>query len=694
MTSIELTAITGSVTIPYSIYACDVYGNNCIIIATIVTTVPPTNTIFLPIQFNTAPSVGIKIITGDGCERFEIFNCVVPPTVPVCGVIYNSPTNIYSYDFTTNTSTLLTLPGPFLVSDIAHTINKLWLISGTMVNEWDITLSPFTAVFNRTITLPHNTGPGLGAIDDTTLIAVNNTVAPNQVVTLDITTSNAVSTYKFDMMAGRTVAGDLLKTTTDKVLITNYDSSSTQYITQYDFNTGLVDVDITLSPTISSPWGIAEDSGNIYVFNGSSTTNNVFSIDVNYPYVLTLEGSTGYSVYGASQVPTCINTHFTHSTPTVTPTPTMTITPTPTNTLTPTPTPTMTITPTITPTNTITPTTTPTPTPTQTVTPSVAPQPPFISVWRTTSIGETITLPYDVSGTYSGTIDWGDSSSSVNSYANRSHSYTTPGDYTITITGTINGFSFSHNNTNILNILRIEQWGNVIISNTGSQFSNCSNLTLSTVTDIPNLTSITSPGFLAMFFNCGSLSTINNLNSWNVSGVTNMTAMFASSSFNQDISSWNVSGVTTMFTMFSNTPFNQDISSWDVSNVTDMSNMFASTPFNQPIGSWNVSGVTNMSSMFNNATAFNQDISSWNVSNVTTMFGMFGSSTSNQFNQDISSWDVSNVTDMIDMFRFATSFNQDLSSWCVSLIPSLPSNFDTGATSWVLLRPVWGTCPP
>jgi hypothetical protein len=58
MTSIELTVITGSITIPYSIYACDVYGNNCVIIATIVTTVPPTNTIFLPPQFNTAPAVG------------------------------------------------------------------------------------------------------------------------------------------------------------------------------------------------------------------------------------------------------------------------------------------------------------------------------------------------------------------------------------------------------------------------------------------------------------------------------------------------------------------------------------------------------------------------------------------------------------------------------------------------------------
>jgi hypothetical protein len=83
MTSIELTLITGSITIPYLIYACDVYGNNCILIANILTTVPPTNTIFLPPQFNTAPAVGIKIITNDGCERFEIFNCnelLISPT--------------------------------------------------------------------------------------------------------------------------------------------------------------------------------------------------------------------------------------------------------------------------------------------------------------------------------------------------------------------------------------------------------------------------------------------------------------------------------------------------------------------------------------------------------------------------------------------------------------------------------------
>jgi hypothetical protein len=49
---------------------------------------------------------------------------------------------------------------------------------------------------------------------------------------------------------------------------------------------------------------------------------------------------------------------------------------------------------------------------------------------------------------------------------------------------------------------------------------------------------------------------------------------------------------------------------------------------------------------------------------------------------------------MAAMFSNATSFNQDLSHWCVPTIPSLPFNFDQLATSWVLSRPIWGTCPP
>jgi surface protein len=79
------------------------------------------------------------------------------------------------------------------------------------------------------------------------------------------------------------------------------------------------------------------------------------------------------------------------------------------------------------------------------------------------------------------------------------------------------------------------------------------------------------------------------------------------------------------------------------------------------------------------------------TSDVTDMTDMFNGATA--FNQDIGSWDVSSVTTMLGMFDHASPFNQDLSGWCVSLITSSPTNFDNGANSWWMARPVWGTCP-
>ena len=80
------------------------------------------------------------------------------------------------------------------------------------------------------------------------------------------------------------------------------------------------------------------------------------------------------------------------------------------------------------------------------------------------------------------------------------------------------------------------------------------------------------------------------------------------------------------------------------------------------------------------------------TSSVTDMSWMFYNNATS-FNGDIGSWDVSSVTTMKYMFMRATAFNQNLSGWCVSLITSRPSFFDDEATSWVLARPVWGTCP-
>lgn len=110
------------------------------------------------------------------------------------------------------------------------------------------------------------------------------------------------------------------------------------------------------------------------------------------------------------------------------------------------------------------------------------------------------------------------------------------------------------------------------------------------------------------------------------------------------------------------------------------------------IDEWDMSSVKEMQYMFSRINQFNGDITSWNVSAATNMSGMFNGV--DNFDRNISGWDVSNVTNMNFMFADAFAFNQDLSSWCVTLIPSIPTGFDTGASSWALPRPVWGTCPP
>jgi len=234
----------------------------------------------------------------------------------------------------------------------------------------------------------------------------------------------------------------------------------------------------------------------------------------------------------------------------------------------------------------------------------------------------------------------------------------------------------------------LPSWNTSNVTNMDSMFANCATFNGNIISwNVSNVTSMNSMFSGATIFN-------QNISGWDVSNVTDMTQMFnQTAAFNIDISSWNVSNVISMVSTFRQSIFNQNISSWDVSNVTNMFQMFSfATNFNQDLSSWNTGNVTSMSGMFGGASAFNSDISTWNTNKVTTTRNMFNGATN--FNQDISSWDTSNVTDMISMFQNASTFNKDLSGWCVTNIASLPTNFDTGASSWILSRPVWGTCPP
>ncbi len=368
----------------------------------------------------------------------------------------------------------------------------------------------------------------------------------------------------------------------------------------------------------------------------------------------------------------------------------------------------------------------------------------FKTTWDT-NLGTGTTVTLALAGTVDATIDWGDDTvTTVTTPGPHVHDYGTDGTYTVSVTGSVTAYNSWDNGggapySEHAKLVSVDNWGQLGFTSMYRAFHSCSNLVsvpgtsdgIEAVTDMSQMfesaSSFNEPiggwdtsnvtDMNKMFYNVSAFN--QDIGGWDTSNVTDMSYMFwYASAFNGAIGGWDTSNVTNMRSMFRGaSAFNQNIGSWDTSNVTDMSGMFYSaSSFNQDIGAWDTSNVTNMRWMFYCASAFNQDIGGWDTSSVTDMIGMFeGAPTFNQdiggwdtsnvtdmelmfydasaFNGNIGGWDTSSVTDMNWMFRDASAFNQDLSGWCVTLIPSEPTNFDTGATSWTEPRPVWGTCP-
>ena len=289
----------------------------------------------------------------------------------------------------------------------------------------------------------------------------------------------------------------------------------------------------------------------------------------------------------------------------------------------------------------------------------VAPSLPFndfITVWDITDTNPDLTFP----GFGEYTIDWGDGSASeaVNNpggSSHPSHTYTTSGASTVTVskTETQSGLTHFHlNNSSDSDLLTdVAQWGTSEWTTMEDAFSGASNLAGFSATDNPNL-----------------------------SLVQSMVAVFAKAiTFNQDIANWNVSRATDMAFMFEDArAFNQNIGNWNVESVTDMAYMFSNAvAFNQNIGNWNVSAVTSMNDMFIGAIAFNQNIGNWNVSAVTSMDSMFSGAVA--FNQNIANWNVESVTNMNNMFLDANAFDQNLGLWYV-VLSSTSTSYDVSTS--------------
>jgi surface protein len=322
----------------------------------------------------------------------------------------------------------------------------------------------------------------------------------------------------------------------------------------------------------------------------------------------------------------------------------------------------------------------------------------FTTEWTTTAPSESIELPYTGAGTYSGTIYWGDGSTSVNSLANRFHIYATAGTYTVIITGDCIGWDFNQVSGSTY-ITSVVNWGQLQLGNAdeGYNFAYCPNLDLSTVQGTLNLTGVTV--FAGLFYQCTSLTTINNINSWDTSAITNMNEMFSSCFvFNQSLSfntsavdsmsfmfadcqlfnqalTFNTSAVASMSGMFSGcSVFNQALT-FNTEAVRDMNGMFnGCSVFNQPL-SFNTSSVRNIGSMFSGCSVFNQPLT-FDTSSVESMEATFSDATA--FNQPLS-FDTSGVTTMELMFNNATAFNQNIGTWNVANVSQF-SGFMEGKT--------------
>lgn len=255
---------------------------------------------------------------------------------PCNTILYRTQTSqYYSYNFLTNTSTLLNVapnPNPTLDTSngvpitLAHTTTKSWVYAwdtttnATVIRESNITLSPFTSTFNRNIALPTGYKPanGLVAINDTTLVGVNKVqylgVGANPikdeyfVIEYDISGATAVDTIKFKTPQFKKPVGGFIRTTGSSpkiIMLTqpDYAPGGNLYLSQYDYNTGQLEVLQQLSQPVSpNNTGLATVNGNLYIMGF-----NVYKINTTFPYNTTFIKSPGTQLVNASQLPSCHN---------------------------------------------------------------------------------------------------------------------------------------------------------------------------------------------------------------------------------------------------------------------------------------------------------------------------------------------------------------------------------------------------
>jgi hypothetical protein len=220
-----------------------------------------------------------------------------------CGILFNSGADVYYYNANDISLTLLDVPGFSTLYGTAMTANYFWSVAANIV-QWDINLLPFSATYNRDITLPVGFIASLGLVakNDDVIITADITVSPVDIVELDVTGTTAVLTSVFPLLADRLNISNMLYTTDEKLIIVNQDViTSDYYISQYDYVTGTLELDINIGTFF--PSSIFECECSIML---TDTAGVMYVIEKVSPYTITEMLTLPITIDGATQVQTCV----------------------------------------------------------------------------------------------------------------------------------------------------------------------------------------------------------------------------------------------------------------------------------------------------------------------------------------------------------------------------------------------------
>ena len=178
----------------------------------------------------------------------------------------------------------LNVPGYTSSIGVTMTPNFLWSIN-TTIEQWDITLSPFSATYNKSITLPvgFTTNSGIVALNNENIISIDNSSSPEVVTELYIEDLLiAVPTIKFNLEIDRVAVGNMLYSADGKLIVMGQDSvTGDYYISQYDYVTGNLEMDVNVGTIVLK--FIHECDCNIYVIDSNGTN---YILNKLYPYGL------------------------------------------------------------------------------------------------------------------------------------------------------------------------------------------------------------------------------------------------------------------------------------------------------------------------------------------------------------------------------------------------------------------------